>query len=245
MDKEQPFYYWRILFPRSEIFKCENEVIFLEGGVYSFCSSCSQHIEGWLNFWTSILIKWIIDITMVENFPKNMQFFFGVQKHVPAISVPVPVPDIYLYGMYKIWDQYNSATHLPFKGWSYHTISCMFLRSHGGKLGGLCLALHWSNIVHVMDLMSQNWVFAHLLFKALPFPPPLPNSTIKLLILVAAAQTPVVHNLCAKFWHTKSICELKKIKEICDRSCWRIVLPLKQQTHGQWAPGHKNLLSFI
>jgi hypothetical protein len=29
--------------------------------------------------------------------------------------------------------------------------------------------------------------------------PPLPDPTIKLLILVAAAQTPVVHHLCAKF----------------------------------------------
>ncbi len=44
---------------------------------------------------------------MVENFPTNMQFFFKVQKHVPAaMSVPVPVPEVYIYqyqsGMYKI-----------------------------------------------------------------------------------------------------------------------------------------------
>jgi len=78
-------------------------------------------------------------------------------------------------------------------------MSCMFLRSHSGKLDGLCLALHWSNIVHVMGSYVTELSVRTFVVQVPPFPFPLPDPTIKLLILVAAAHTPVVHNLCAKF----------------------------------------------
>jgi hypothetical protein len=130
---------------------------------------------------------------MVENFPTNMQFFFKVQKHVPAMSVPVPVyicilipvPIWYVQNLRPV-QQCNPPT---IKGWSYHTISCMFFRSHGGKLGGLCLALHGSNIClcdgsYVTEVSVCTFVVQGPSLSPCQIPP---SSS---LILVEAAQTP-------------------------------------------------------
>ncbi len=105
-------------------------------------------------------------------------------KHAPAMSVPVPVPDVYLIPV-PIWyvqnlrpvQQCNPPT---IKGWSYHTISCMFFRSHVGKAWWLMFGFAW--VKH----LSMWWILCHRseclhICCSRPFPFPLPDpTTIKL-----------------------------------------------------------------